>query len=328
MPQYDRWYKDVLKRKRKCFYPHRIRLLQNPGLPMFLFHVHHHAIMGEAQIVRSTTENGKNFYWFDKFLSYPHPVQLELLETDSRLARMAGQGQWRCVYIRQETVEEIRNLSKLPDVKRKKLGKDLQKTIGHLEKRGLLYELFRPSWQIYVRNESEKLKKDYKINEQILAKAQKYFSASAQLKLFAGRPFNERFYGLLYLTLRMLKIPTLVNDIAEISDVSPIRLEKLYRLFARELNLTVPPLDTEQLIKSRTSRLNISKKTIRRAVSLIKEAKKRRIIIGKAPSSIAAVATFVACQKEGEKVKQKQIAKTFGVSTVTIQNYSKNLEAL
>ena len=126
----------------------------------------------------------------------------------------------------------------------------------------------------------------------------------------------------------MLKIPKLLNDIAEISGVSPTRLGKLYRLLARELNLIVPPLDPKQLIKSRSRRLNISKKTIRRAVSLIQKAQKRRIILGKAPSSIAAVATFVACQKEGEEIKQKQIAETFGVSTVTIRNYSKKLEAL
>lgn len=92
MPEYDNWYKEVVNGKRRCFYPKRVQLFENPGVIMFLFHIHHHAIMGEMQIVRSTLKDGKHFYWFDKFLFYPHPVQLELLETDSRLPRIASKG--------------------------------------------------------------------------------------------------------------------------------------------------------------------------------------------------------------------------------------------
>ena len=84
----------------------------------------------------------------------------------------------------------------------------------------------------------------------------------------------------------------------------------------------------EQLIRSRSDRLDISKKAIRRAVSLATEAHKRGVFPGKAPSSIAAVATFVACQKEGEDISRDQVAKAFGVSPVTIRNLSKELSVL
>ena len=324
MSEYDRWYKDVLNGKIKCFYPKRVRLLENPGVLMFLFHVHHHAIMGEAQIIRSTIENGKHLYWFDEFLSYPHPVQLELLQTDPRLPRIARQGRWRCVYVSQRTVEEMRRLSKLPEEERKKLGKDLKRVMEQLKKR-LIY---RPTWEFYMRNECEKLRRRYKLSEQVLAETQKYFSKSIQKKLSVGRSLDDTFYVSLYLAFRMLEIPKLLNDITRISGVSPTKLGKLYRLFVREFNLTVPPLNPEQLIKTRYDELNISKKTITRAISIVQEARKRRIILGKAPLSIAAAATFVACQKEGETRKQKQIAEVFGVSQVTIRNCCKNLDAL
>ena len=328
MPEYDKWYKDVLKEKRKCFYPNRVRLLEAPGVPMFLFHVHHHAIVGEAQIVRSTVENEKYLYWFDEFISYPHPVQLELLKTDPRLPKLAKRGQWLCVYISQDTIKEIRSLSKLPEGERKKLGNNLRKVIEQLKKRSPYKPPPRVRVKFYMRKECEKLKRHHKFNEQILAEARNYFFKSVQKKLSIGRPFDEMFYASLYLAFRMLKIPKLLNDITEISGVSSKKLGKLYRLLARELNLIVPPLDSEQLIKSRSSRLNISKKTIRRAVSLVQEARERRIIFGNAPSSIAAVATFVACQKEGEERKKTQIAQTFGVSVATIRNNYKKIEAL
>ena len=327
MPQYDNWYKEVLKRDRKCFYPNRVRLLENPGVLMFIFHVHHHAIMGEAQIVGSTIENGRHFYWFDEFVSYPHPVQLELLQTDSRLPRIARRGQWLCVYISKKTIEEIRRLSKLSGEKRKKLSTDLRKVLEQLRKHPP-YISRGPTWEFYMRDECQKLKTKYKLNERILAEAQKYFSKSVQKKLSIGRSFHEMFYASLYLAFRMLEIPKLLNDITEICGVSSTRLRKLYRLFARELNLTVPPLNPEQLIKSRSGRLDISEKTIRRAISIAQEARKKRITLGKAPSTIAAVAVYVACLKEGEEKLQKEIAQTFGVSTGSIRNYYRNIEEL
>ncbi len=328
MPEYDKWYKDVLDGKRKCFYPNRVRLLENLGVPMFLFHAHHRAIVGEAKIVRSTVQDKRHFYWFDEFLSYPYTVQLELLGTDLRLPKMARKGQWLCVYIFKETIEEIRKLSKLPRKEREKLGKDLKRLIEELEKRPFYkHKLVRPNWGFYVRNECEKLKRRYKLNEEILAETQKYFSRAIQKKLSYGRSFDEVFYVSLYLAFRMLRIPKLLNDIARVSDVNPTKLGKLYRLFVRRFDLTVPPLDPKQLIDFRSDTLAISKRTIRRAISLAQEARNRRSIMGRAPSAIAAVATFVACQKEGEKITQKQIAETFCVSAVTIRNICKKLES-
>ena len=327
MPEYDRWYKDVLAGKMKCFYPHRVRLLENPGIPMFLFHVHHHAVMGEAEVIRSNVEKRKHFYWFSEFIAYPHPVQLELLRTDHRLPKMAVKGRWINVYISQGTIEEIRDLSRLSEGKRKKLG-DALKRVAEQVKELPSYRRDRPSLELYIRNECEKLNRKFKISEQILAKTQKYFSMSAQMKLTVRRSLDELFYSSLYLAFRMLEIPTLPNEIAKISGVSSQKIGKFYRLLVKELNLTVPSLDAEQLINFRSDRLNISKKTIRRTLSIVREVRKRKIFLGEAPSSIAAAATFIACQKEGEKMKQKQTAEIFGVSTVTIRNCSKKLKAL
>lgn len=326
MPEYDKWYKDVLDEKRKCFYPNRIRLLDNPGVPMFLFHTHHHAIMGEARIVRSSVENEKHYYWFDEFLLYPHPVQLELLQTDLRLSKTRKRGQWLFVYITAETIREIRRLSKLTEEKRKQLGEDLKRAIEQVK----IFHFHRPAVraQLFMVKESQKLKEKYELDEQILAEVQKYFSKAVEKKISRGRSLYELFYASLYLSFRMLGIPELLKDVARISDVSPTKLRKLYRLLVRKLELAVPPLDPTQLIKSRSKKLDFSPKTIRKALSLVEEARKRNVTIGHAPSSIAAVATFVACREEGEERKQEQIAEVFGVSAATIRNYYRKLEAL
>ena len=322
MPEYDSWYKEVLRGETKSFYPNRIRLLENPGTFMFLFHVDHHAIMGEAQIVKATTEDGKHFYWFNNFLSYPYPVPLELLETDPRLPKMAKKSRALCVYIRHESIEEIRRLSKLSEKERQKLGKDPKKALQQMKKSSPHIKERRSTWSFDVRNECQKLKKNYKTSEQVLAETKKYYSLSVQKRLHLGRSFYEIFYASLYLAFRMLKIPKLLDEISNISGVSSKKLGKLYRHLVKELDIIVPPFDAEQLVKCQSSRLGISNETIGRAVAIIREARMRGYLVGKAPSGVAAIATFIACQETGEKKEPKKIAESFGVSVETIRKES------
>lgn len=195
-------------------------------------------------------------------------------------------------------------------------------------KKRRLYKSTRSTAELYMRNECEKLNSKYKLDEQILTEAQEYFTKSVQRKLYIGRSLDEIFYVSLYLSYRMLRIPKLPSDITKISHINRNRLQKVFRLFVGEFNLTVPPLDPGQLIISRSGNLDICKETIREAVSLVKKARETRILSGKAPSSIAAVATFVASQRQGKDLKQEQIAETFGVSTTTIRNLSRKLEEL
>jgi len=326
MPEYDKWYKDVLKGERRCFYPNRVRLLETSGVPMFLFHVHHHGIVGEAQIVRSTMKDGEHLYWFDEFITYPLLVQLESIKTNSKLPRMVLRGHWTLVYISNESIEEIRSLSNLPEGKRKKLENDLHKVIEQLKIRPFARQPL--SWRHRLTEECEKVKRNYKFNEQILAETKKHFDDYVRKKFSRGRRFDTTFYSSLYLAFRMLKSPKLLIDIAEISGISPKKLGRNYRLIVRKLNLTVPPLNPEKLVRSRSGKLHLSRTTTERAISLVQEARKREIILGQVPSSIAAAATVIACKIEGEEKSKKQIADVFGISTVTLRNYSKKLEVL
>jgi len=327
MPEYDRWYREVLDEKKKCFYPNRIPLLENLGAPMFLFHVHHHAVLGEAKILEATEKEGKHFYCFEEFISYSNPVQLELIQTDLRLPKLAMKGRWRWINIREETINEIRRLSELPEQKRKELGKDLERVINQLNKYPFP-KIRRPSWEVYMRNECEKLRRNYGLNEQILAKTQEYFAKAIKMKLSVGRSHVKLFYASLYLAFRMLKIPKLFSDISRISDVKPTKLRKLYCLLASKFKLTVPPIDPKQLIRFRSDKIDVSKNTIEKAIALVEEAQNRRITEGRAPPSVAAAAIFIVCRKEGKNIRPSQIAKVFDVSTTTIRNYSRELERL
>ena len=279
--------------------------------------------------MEATEEEGKHFYCFEEFIFYSNPVQLELIQTDLRLPKSAIKGRWRWINIREETINEIRRLSELPEQKRKDLGKNLERVIDQLKKYPLpRAQIRKPDWEFYMKNECAKLNRNYEINEQILAKTQEYFAKAIQKKLSVGRSRVELFYASLYLAFRMLEIPKLVSAISKISDVNPAKLRKQYCFLASKLELTVPPVNPKQLIMSSSDKLGVSRNIIGRAMSLVEEAQKRRITEGRAPSSVAAAAIFVACQKEGKDIRQASIAQVFDVSTVTIRNYSRKLRAL
>jgi hypothetical protein len=83
LPEYDQWYRGVLEGRVKCFYPNRIVLLETSGVPMFLYHVDFHGIVGEAVIKRAEVRNDANYYFFDSFTRYPYPVLLEIIKVIS-----------------------------------------------------------------------------------------------------------------------------------------------------------------------------------------------------------------------------------------------------
>jgi transcription initiation factor TFIIIB Brf1 subunit/transcription initiation factor TFIIB len=286
--------------------------------------MHHHAIVGETQIIGSEAVDGKNFYHFDTFHEYPHPVQLELLKTDARLPKLSNHGNWFSIYVTREAIEEIRTLSKLPKEERKKLGEDLRNTIEALESLASLRS-YETSWEFRLRRERLKLICKHELDTRILDQAENFLLQARERELSLGHPLEVLFYAALYLALRMSNVPVLLDDLAEMTDAKPRRIGKLYRLLARELNLTVPLLRPEHIVEARSRTLNVSDRTTRRAISFAQRFNESMDAIGKAPSSIAAAALFAACQEEGEGLKKTEIAQAFSVSSVTIRNRLKEI---
>jgi len=322
MPEYDRWYKSVLEGKKKCFYPNRISLLETPGVPLFLYHTDFQAIVGEATINRAEVRNGAHFYFFNTFIKYSYPVPLELIRTDERVPKMARAGRWTHFYISRETVEEIRSLSQMSEEMKAELGIDLEKVLARLEKRPAVR---KPGWRVFMEEEIGKLREAYHLDDQILERLREYFSGAASRKITKGRTMREVFYASLYLTLRMLEYPVRLLDIQEMSNIKSGKLAKNYHLLVRKLGLNPPPICPEKIVLSHSRTLNIRKQALSLAVSIIESARREGATSGSGPFSIAATATYLACQAEDEKATQKEIGEVFGVTPVSIRNNVKKL---
>jgi transcription initiation factor TFIIIB Brf1 subunit/transcription initiation factor TFIIB len=322
MPQYDKWYKDTLEGKMKSFYPKRIPLLEKYGAPLLLFHVHHHAILGEAKIVESKEENKKHFYRFEEFVPYSNPVQLELTRTDQRLPRLARRGRWMWVNVQGRTVSEIRKLSILTENERRRLGKNMAATIDKLNS----YPPTRKeSWECFIEDHCRKLKTEYNIDASILNEAKRYFKKGLQTKCGAGRSRSLLFYASLYLAFRTSRTPKPMSYICEISRFDPSKLFRVSKSLAVRLEMSAPPLSPEQALVLHQHDLKIPKKTVQIALKLIKMAREEKRTVGRNPNSIAASALVVAALDEGRKMNRVQTSKIFGISEVTLRN---NVRAL
>ncbi len=131
----------------------------------------------------------------------------------------------------------------------------------------------------------------------------------------------------LYAACRDTATPRTLKDIADSANVKRKDIARCYRLLHHELELKMPVVDSIQCIARISSKLEISEKTKRYAVKVLKEAQERKESAGKDPMGLAATALYLSCVKNGVSITQRDLAEAAGVTEVTIRNRYKGLKA-
>ena len=72
----------------------------------------------------------------------------------------------------------------------------------------------------------------------------------------------------------------------------------------------------------------LGEKTKRKAIELLKKAKKIGMVAGKDPMGLAAAALYLSCISDGKNTTQKDISNASGVTEVTIRNRCSGLKHL
>ena len=103
-------------------------------------------------------------------------------------------------------------------------------------------------------------------------------------------------------------------------------IARCYRLLHHELELKIPVVDPVQCVARIASVINISEKTKRFAIGVLKKAQKNEESAGKDPMGLAAAALYLSCVKNGEDKTQRDIAEAANVTEVTIRNRYKGLK--
>lgn len=171
----------------------------------------------------------------------------------------------------------------------------------------------------------DKLHIPYQVKEQAALTYRKSLDAN----LVKGRSINMIVAASIYAACRITQTQRGLKEISEVGGFKLNELAKAYRLILTELGLDVPRPKAQNRVPKIASRANISQRSQRAAIDLLREAERNRITAGKDPTALAAAALYITCIQGDEKCTQKELARAAGVTEVTIRNRYKGIvEAL
>jgi transcription initiation factor TFIIB len=146
--------------------------------------------------------------------------------------------------------------------------------------------------------------------------------------LIRGRSIKSISAASLYAACRLTQTPRSLKEVAEASTESRKDISRYYRLIQRELEVNMPVDGPVKYVSKIASKVGISQKTQNTAIQLLQEAKKRNVIVGKGPMSMAAATLYIAAAMNGETITQREVAEAAGVTEVTIRNRYHDLDRL
>lgn len=145
--------------------------------------------------------------------------------------------------------------------------------------------------------------------------------------LLPGRSIEGMATACLYAAARRHDTPRSLSDIATVSRVEELRVQRAYRYLARQLELGIPPADPAQYVQQFASRLDATHETERNAHELLDLATSQTAHSGKSPAGLAAGAIYAATRLTGEHLTQATVSEGTHVSQVTIRDrYQELLE--
>lgn len=142
-------------------------------------------------------------------------------------------------------------------------------------------------------------------------------------KIIRGRSIASMLYAALYVACRKNNMPRTLRDIAKAGNLGRGDLAITYRIMIRKLDLNVEPYDPAEFVIRVCNLIGTSDKTRRIALNLISKAEEAKLSGGRNPMCLVAAAIYLSCEISGEDKSQVEIAKTCGITNVSVRNNSK-----
>ena len=175
-------------------------------------------------------------------------------------------------------------------------------------------------------SELERLSSKISISTSIKEKASITYRRALDKGLVRGRSINSIVAASLYAACRKSGAPRSLREISEASLVYKKDVARCYRMLLQELDFHMPMSDPLTYISKIAEKNGISGKTQGTAIAILADARRKRFAAGKDPMGMAAAALYIACLQNSEKVTQKEIADSAGVTEVTVRNRYKALK--
>lgn len=171
-----------------------------------------------------------------------------------------------------------------------------------------------------------KIKERMSLPDSVVEKAAYIYRKAQEKKLIRGRTIGSVLAASIYIASRQMGVLRTLDDVSASSDVKPKDVGRSYRTLVSNMQLEVPMIDPSKYVVKVANSTQISERTKRKAISIITEAQKRGISVGKDPMGIAASVLYLAGQATGEYKTQSEIAGAAGVTEITVRNRSRELK--
>ncbi|MFC6838201.1 transcription initiation factor IIB [Halomarina ordinaria] len=146
--------------------------------------------------------------------------------------------------------------------------------------------------------------------------------------LLPGRCIEGVASACLYAAARQTESPRGLDELATVSRVERLRIQRAYRYVVRELDLAVAPADPLTYLRRFHSALGFDDEVEHVARDLIEVATDHNVHSGKSPLSLAAGALYAAARLTNTETTQAEVSEASGVSTVTIRDRYREILAV
>ncbi len=172
------------------------------------------------------------------------------------------------------------------------------------------------------------LKDQLVLSDILKEKAIHLYKKIIEKNITKGRSIDAMVAATIYAACRDSDTPRTLNDIIKATGLRKNSIAKCYRAILTNLNLQMPVYDIEQCVLRIANDMGISEKVKQYAITILDNAKKRNHLAGKDPMGIAAAAIYLASLDIGEKISQRELAKTAMITEVTVRNRCKGLRSI
>jgi transcription initiation factor TFIIB len=145
--------------------------------------------------------------------------------------------------------------------------------------------------------------------------------------LLKGRSSSAILAAAIYIACREMGATRSLNDISEITDVRRKVISRSLMILIQQLEIIMPLIDPVKCIAKIANKANISEKSKRMAIDVMKDLVNTQVPAGKRPMSLAATILYLCCMRNNEGVTQRHLAEAAGVTEVTLRNIIRGLKS-
>jgi len=177
----------------------------------------------------------------------------------------------------------------------------------------------------YALSEINKAGSELNLPSNVVETAAIVYRQALRRNLIRGRSIREVAAASIYIACRQCSVIRSLEEVGQATQLTKKKTARVYRQILVRLNTNVPRKIPHDYIPIYVSQLSLSGGSESIALNILDHAVELKLTNGRAPSSMAAAAIYIASLLMDEKRVQKEFAEIGKISEVTIRNRYKEL---